>query len=109
MVQWIGARQNGFSMRSAMRAPLASLWPPLTSPAVPAAGVSGKLTLVSDAHGNQVAYNGHLLYTFVDDHAGQVTGQGVSDFFVATPALAPITGAPAAPAPAAPAGTGYGY
>ena len=71
-------------------------------------GVSGRLTVLSDAHGRQVAYNGHLLYTFVDDHAGQVTGQGVSDFFVATPGLAQITGSPAAPATAAPAG-GYGY
>ena len=41
-----------------------SVWPPLTSPAVPAVGVTAKLTTVSDAHGNQVAYNGHLLYTF---------------------------------------------
>jgi predicted lipoprotein with Yx(FWY)xxD motif len=96
--------------RSLVTGGLLALWPAVTS-AGPAAGtgVSGRLTVLSDAHGRQVAYNGHLLYTFVDDHAGQVTGQGVSDFFVATPALAPITGAPAAPAPAAPAGTGYGY
>jgi len=33
-----------------------SFWPPLTSPAVPAVGVTGKLTMVSDARGNQVAY-----------------------------------------------------
>jgi predicted lipoprotein with Yx(FWY)xxD motif len=90
---------------------LASLWPPLTSPAVPAAGVSGKLTLVSDAHGNQVAYNGHLLYTFADDHAGQVTGQGVQNFFVATPGLAQIgsSTAPSGGAPAAPSSPGFGY
>src|SRR2546421_6116440 len=31
------------------------------------AGVSGKLTVVNDAHGGQVAYNGHLLYTFISD------------------------------------------
>jgi hypothetical protein len=41
-----------------------SFWPPLTSPAVSAVGVTGKLTTVSDAHGNQVAYNGYLLYSF---------------------------------------------
>ncbi len=30
-----------------------------------------------------VAYNGHLLYTFVSDHApGDVTGQGIAQFFV---------------------------
>jgi hypothetical protein len=40
--------------------------------------------------------------------AGQVTGQGVSDFFVATPGLARIGTSAAAPAPAAPSG-GYGY
>ena len=45
-----------------------------------------------DIHGDQVAYNGHLLYTFADDQAGQVTGQGVQGFFVATPGLAPIAG-----------------
>jgi predicted lipoprotein with Yx(FWY)xxD motif len=30
-----------------------------------------------------VGYNTHLLYTFVNDHApGDVTGQGVAQFFV---------------------------
>jgi hypothetical protein len=73
--------------------------------------VSGKITVLRDAHGDQVAYNGHPLYTFADDHAGQVTGQGVQNFFVATPGLAPITAssAPAGPAPAAPSGSGFGY
>ena len=62
-------------------------------------------------HGDQVAYNGHLLYTFADDHAGQMTGQGVQGFFVATPGLTSIAGssAPAGTAPAAPSGNGYGY
>ena len=89
---------------------LARLWPPLTSAAPTAAGARGKVTVVNDAHGRQVAYNGHLLYTFISDHPGQVTGQGVQNFFVATPGLVPIaaTAAPAGPPPAAPAG-GYGY
>jgi predicted lipoprotein with Yx(FWY)xxD motif len=95
--------------RSLVSGGLLALWPAATSTAPTAgAGVSGKLTVLSDAHGSQVAYNGHLLYTFADDHAGQVSGQGVSDFFVATPGLAQITGSPAAPAPTAPAG-GFGY
>ena len=95
--------------RSLVTGGLAQLWPPLTS-AAPAAGVSGKITVLRDAHGDQVAYNGHPLYTFADDHAGQVTGQGVQNFFVATPGLAPITAssAPAGPAPAAPTG-GFSY
>ena len=95
--------------KSLVTGALASLWPPLTSPAVPAAGVTGKLTVVSDVHGNQVAYNGHLLYTFADDQPGQVSGQGVQGFFVATLGLTPITGSPAPAAPAAPAGNPYGY
>ena len=87
--------------------------PPLTSAMPTAPGLSGKHAAVNDAHGSQVAYNGHLLYTFVTDSSGQVTGQGVQNFFVATPGMAPITGASAptgtTPAsPAAPAG-GYGY
>ena len=56
------------------------------------------------------AYNGHPLYTFADDHADQVTGQGVQDFFVATPGLAPIANSAGSPrpAPAVPS-RGYGY
>ena len=90
---------------------VAELWPPLTSAAPTAAGPGGKLTVVNDAHGHQVAYNGHLLYTFVSDRAGQVTGQGVQNFFVATPGLAPIASspAPAGTVPAAPPAPGYGY
>jgi len=35
----------------------------------------------------QVSYNGHLLYTFVSDtKPGDVTGQGVAQFFVVSPA-----------------------
>jgi predicted lipoprotein with Yx(FWY)xxD motif len=97
--------------KSAVTGGLAALWPPLTSPSPAAAGLTGQLAVVMDIHGDQVAYHGHLLYTFADDQAGQVTGQGVQDFFVATPALAQITGspAPASTVPAAPSGSGYGY
>jgi len=90
---------------------VAALWPPLTSAAPTAAGPGGTLTVVNDAHGRQVAYNGHLLYTFISDHPGQVTGQGVQNFFVATPGLTPIASspAPAGTVPAAPPAPGYGY
>jgi predicted lipoprotein with Yx(FWY)xxD motif len=96
--------------RSLVTGGLARLWPPLTSAAPTAAGVTGKLTVVRDVHGSQVAYNGHLLYTFTSDHAGQATGQGFQNFFVATPGLTPVTNssAPARTMPAAPSG-GYGY
>ena len=89
---------------------VAALWPALTSAAPTAAGATGKLTVVNDAHGHQVAYNGHLLYTFTSDHAGQVTGQGVQNFFVATPGLTTIATSPApGTVPAAPPAQGYGY
>jgi predicted lipoprotein with Yx(FWY)xxD motif len=93
---------------------LARLWPPLisaTAPVVGGPGVTGKVGALRDINGQQVTYNGHPLYTFVDDRAGQVTGQGVQNFFVATPGITSLgaaagSGAPAAPA--APAG-GFGY
>jgi predicted lipoprotein with Yx(FWY)xxD motif len=97
--------------KSLVTGPLAQLWPPLTAATPTAAGLSGKLTAVNDAHGHQVAYNGHLLYTFASDQANQVTGQGVQDFFVATPGLPAITAssASAGTVPATPPSGGYGY
>jgi predicted lipoprotein with Yx(FWY)xxD motif len=95
--------------KSVVTGGLAALWPPLTSASPAATGLTGKLTAVMDIHGDQVAYNGHLLYTFADDQAGQVTGQGVQGFFVATPGLTAITGSPAPSAPPASSGNPYGY
>jgi predicted lipoprotein with Yx(FWY)xxD motif len=95
--------------KSVVTGQLAALWPPLTSASPAATGLTGQLTAVMDIHGDQVSYNGHLLYTFVDDQPGQVTGQGVQGFFVATPGLTATTGSPASPAPAAPSGNPYGY
>ena len=72
----------------------AQAWPPLLAKGsgtpLADAPLSGALTTFNNANGNQVEYNGHLLYTFVKDaEAGQVTGQGVGGkWFVATPALA---------------------
>jgi len=107
---------NDTAAKSAVTGELAAVWPPLTSASPAATGLTGKLAVVMDAHGDQVAYNGHLLYTFVGDRAGQVTGQGVERFFVATPGLTPIAGSSTAgssttagTAPAASSGNGYGY
>src|SRR5947208_13893410 len=60
----------------------AAAWPPLvtsgSSAPTSATSLSGKLTIVSDANGNQVEYNGHPLYTYSrDTAAGQTTGEGV--------------------------------
>lgn len=95
--------------KSVVTGGLAALWPPLTSASPAATGLAGKVTAVMDIHGDQVAYNGHLLYTFADDQPGQVTGQGVQGFLVATPGLTATTGSQAPSAPAAPSGNPYGY
>ena len=89
---------------------LAALWPPLVSGSPTESGATGTLTVLVDSNGQQVLYNGHFLYTFVNDSPGQVTGDGVQDFFVATPGLS-SGGAKAAPAPSpAPTqGSSYGY
>src|SRR5689334_9059310 len=49
--------QPDSATQSSVTGQLAVAWPPLTSSAPTAAGVSGKLTAVTDAHGSQVAYN----------------------------------------------------
>ena len=76
----------------------ATNWPPLlatsgTPTSSPA--LSGRLTAVNGANGNQVLYNGHPLYTYTKDgDAGDAYGQGIGGkWFVATPDLA-TTAAP---------------
>jgi predicted lipoprotein with Yx(FWY)xxD motif len=85
--------------KSAVGGQLAAIWPALVANAPTAKGVMGTVTTVSTSHGKQVAYNGHLLYTFVNDNPGRVTGQGVHNFFVATPSLTWSGSATAASAP----------
>jgi len=55
-----------------------------------ATSLPGKLTVVADANGNQVEYNGHPLYTYSGDTGpGQTTGEGVGGVWhVVTPGLA---------------------
>jgi predicted lipoprotein with Yx(FWY)xxD motif len=71
----------------------ASAWPPLvvsgSGAPTSAASLSGKLTLVVDANGKQVEYNGHPLYTYSGDTGpGQTTGEGVAGVWhVCTPSL----------------------
>ena len=69
-----------------------SNWPPLlaTSGAPTSSpALSGKLTVLNGANGNQVLYNGHPLYTYIKDaDAGDAYGQGIGGkWFVATPDL----------------------
>ena len=94
--------QADTAKKSQVSGVLAQLWPALVSAKPTASGVKGKVASVKQADGRQVTYNGHFLYTFVDDSPGHVTGQGVSNFFVATPnirAIGSATTVKAAPAP----------
>jgi predicted lipoprotein with Yx(FWY)xxD motif len=86
----------------------AAVWPPLNVPAgtVPTGGpgVTGTVGVSLQTNGtDQVTYNGSPLYTFVSDTApGQVTGNDISGFFVAT--VAPATTTTTTTAPSSPAG-----
>jgi predicted lipoprotein with Yx(FWY)xxD motif len=87
---------------------LAQLWPALVSSKPTATGVKGKLVSLKEVSGRQVAFKGHFLYTFVDDTPGHVNGQGVSDFFVATPSVKTIGSSHVVRATVSRSG-GYGY
>jgi predicted lipoprotein with Yx(FWY)xxD motif len=69
------------------------IWPPLsfagTGSPTSASSLSGTLSVVTDANGKQVEYNGHPLYTYSKDTApGQTNGEGFKGkWFVATPTL----------------------
>ena len=87
---------------------LAALWPPVVTATPTVRGATGTVTSVPTTNGHQVAYNGHLLYTFIEDSPRHVTGQGVQNFFIATPDLG--AGPPAtAPAGSSSPGNSYGY
>ena len=68
-------------------------WAPLlfkgTGPPTASTKLPGKLTVDKTVNGNQVAYNGHYLYTFSGDSTpGDIQGQGRNDeWYVATPNL----------------------
>src|SRR5215471_8405248 len=72
----------------------AGVWPPLVASgsAAPTSetSLSGKLSVVADANGNQVVYNGHPLYTYSGDSGpAQTNGEGIGGIWhVVTPALA---------------------
>ncbi|MGA2522062.1 MAG: hypothetical protein ABSG81_14750 [Acidimicrobiales bacterium] len=73
-------------------------WPALTVPAGASPkggpGVAGTLGTAKQADGTtQVTYDGNLLYTFLSDDAGKVTGNGVAGFSVAKVTAASTPGA----------------
>ena len=79
--------------KAACTSACAKVWPPLVSSGsgtpLGDAALPGTLQVLSDANGNQVQYNGHLLYTYAGDTApGQTKGEGLfGKWFVCTPAL----------------------
>jgi predicted lipoprotein with Yx(FWY)xxD motif len=90
---------------------LAQAWPPLISTAPIGAGLPGQLSVVTQANVQQVQYDGHFLYTFVNDTPGQITGEGIQGFHVATPALGtePATANSTPTSPATAVSNPYGY
>ena len=95
--------------KSLVTGDLAQLWPPLLAGRPTESGATGRLTVVKGASGQQVAYNGHFLYTFADDGPRRVNGQGVQDFYIATPSLKAIGSARLPQAMTATTPGSYGY
>lgn len=85
-------------------------WPPLlftgTGSPTSANSLPGALSVVTDANGQQVEYNGHPLYRFSGDTApGQTNGEGIAGkWFVATSTLSIQSTPQGTPTP-----KGYGY
>jgi predicted lipoprotein with Yx(FWY)xxD motif len=80
--------------KSACTGACAAAWPPLLSTGKPTAGTgltASKLGTITRSGGNQqVTYNGHPLYSFINDKKpGQTTGQGSTAFGAAWLALSP--------------------
>ena len=74
---------DGASTASRVPAAIKAIWPPVTSSGSPTAGAGldqSKVTVEVQSDGTrQVAYNGHLLYTFARDTApGDAHGQGLA-------------------------------
>lgn len=96
--------------QSACNSGCTAIWPPYLDPSGVTTGLPAGFSVVPDGHGQQLAYRGHLLYTYADDTApGQVNGQGILNaWFAVTPQLKPLgwTGANSASSSAGAAG-GY--
>jgi predicted lipoprotein with Yx(FWY)xxD motif len=80
--------------KSACTGACAAAWPPLLTTGKPTAGsglTASKLGTITRSGGNQqVTYNGHPLYLFIQDKKpGQTTGQGSTAFGAAWLALSP--------------------
>lgn len=80
----------------------ASAWPPVLSTSMPSVSTTlpGTFSLLNDANGSQVAYNGHPLYNYSGDSAaGQANGQGFGNIWFVVPTNLPATTAPSGSTP----------
>lgn len=91
----------------------AQTWPPLSvsTSSVTGTSLTGSLTALNGADGEQAEYNGHPLYRYSGDKSqSDANGEGIGGkWFVATPALAAGAGAAAGSSPTnTPSGSGPG-
>jgi predicted lipoprotein with Yx(FWY)xxD motif len=89
----------------------ASAWPPVLTTTIPSVSstLPGTFSLMNDANGSQVAYNGHPLYTYSGDSApGQANGQGFGNIWFVAPTTLPAT-TPSATPSGGTTPTPYGY
>jgi predicted lipoprotein with Yx(FWY)xxD motif len=92
----------------------AGLWPPLTATGAPTGGPgvqAAALTILNDANGMQVVYNGHPLYMFAQDTGpGSLKGQGFAGniWHVLSPTGQVITAAVPATTPSSSSSSGSG-
>jgi len=80
----------------------ASAWPPVLSTSMPSVSTTlpGTFSLLNNANGSQVAYNGHPLYTYSGDSAaGQANGQGFGNIWFVAPTNLPATTPGSTPTP----------
>ena len=98
----------------ACKAGCISIWPPLLAPngnaPTSSASLSGSLSILNAANGQQVTYNGHPLYTYSgDQNPGDTNGEGIEGLWhVATPGLMPATAPSGNPTPTSSGGYGNG-
>ena len=88
----------------------ASAWPPVLSNTMPSVSTAlpGTFSLMNDANGSQVAYNGHPLYTFSGDSApGQANGQRFGKIWFVAPTTLPAKTTPSESTTPTPGGYHY--
>lgn len=89
----------------------ASAWPPVLSTTMPSVSTTlpGTFSLMNNANGSQVAYNGHPLYTYSGDSAaGRANGQGFGNIWFVAPTTLPAS-TPTPSSGSTPTPGGYHY